>query len=370
MAAEPEKQAIYEAMEACRPGSRDLSDPELGFLAQALAEDPALAARYRWVQAVDQQVAAAFADVPVPEGLEVRLMEHLQTALGGFRRSEDGKAPKWEEGSVAKQARLNRFKMPMGTEEGLGSQEVAFSEQAEQEVVERGGVLPTGAEETEGKDTGQFGEYTQHTQIAGSEKSTQLPIPRPSDPSRSYSRRSPKRRWLLAGGLAAAAAGVLLFFWLPESPQPLSLAQIQTEALRFAMAEPEELFGSGQQWGGQPGQGPLGFSRAVWVPGYPRAGALIRFRKVAGLLGRQGLAYDLRSAEGIYATLYVVPLCQAGAVPVEEGLPAEPPRYEQTARTGGYCAAAWQENGCLYMLVVHGDSARAYYHFFRPQVVT
>ena len=362
MAAEPDKQAIYEAMEACRPGSQDLSDPGLGFLAQALAEDAALAARYRWVQAMDRQVAAAFADVVVPEGLEARILQHLQTALAGSPRPENGPATGGEESLEAEYPWL---KTGLGAEGGIQSQGVPSSEEG---GVEGGVSLPTGAGETEGQETGQSREYTQ---IASSGESKETSIPHPADSKKSYSRRWANRRWVLVGGLAAAAAaGLLLFFWPTEAPRPVSLAQIQAEALQFAMAEPGEVFGSGQVWVGQAGQPPLPFSRAVWVPGYPRGGAVIRFREVAGLLGRDGLAYDLRSAEGICATLYVVPIRQPGAVPIQEGLSAEPPRYEQTARTGGYCAAAWQENGYLYMLVVHGDSVRAYYHFFRPQVVT
>ncbi|MCS7306552.1 MAG: hypothetical protein NZ602_15780 [Thermoguttaceae bacterium] len=345
MAGEPEKQRIYEAIEACRPGSQDLSDPGLAFLDRALAEQPGLAARYEWVQAVDRQVALIFTEVPVPEGLETRILETLQTTH-------------W---------------VPTGYEEGLCPVKVACQQEVPSSDLTKGfGREPNRKEQLfwVGSEDGKNAESEKNGKCAQAADSIQTVEISPTQPLFA----SAKKKlfwWILVAGLAGAiAVGFLGLFWSPE-PQPgLSLVEIQTEALRFAMSEPEEAFGSGQPWIGQPSQGPLAFSRAIWVPSHRTQPAEIRVRKVSGLLGRDGLAYDLRSAEGICATLYVVPLHQAGAVSVAEQLPGEPPRYDETVRTGGYCAAAWQENGCLYMLVVHGDSARAYYHFFRPQVVT
>ncbi len=358
MASEVEKQAIYEAMDACRPGRQDLADPGLAFLAQALVKEPGLGGRYRWSQAFDRQVAAAFADLQVPEGVEGRILEKLRAALAAQGGSEHVGVTSLEEGGLAGQTGLEAG---FSVQEPFQAGEDGYSEQG---VGEGLGILRSGVGETEKAEFRQNKQYTQHTH---SREYTET-SPAQATP---LSRKSKLRRWfLLAGVGTAAVAGLVWLFWPRESAPPLSVAQIQQEALRFAMSEPQELFGSGQPWIGQPGVGPLAFSRAIWVPGRPWSPAEIRFRKVSGLLGREGLAYDLRSAEGLRATLYVVPIHQAGGIPVEANLPVEPPRYEQTLRTGGYCAAAWQENGLLYLLVVHGDSARAYYHFFRPQVVT
>lgn len=350
MASVPDKQPFYEAIEACRPGGRDLADPGLAFLADALGEDTTLAFRYQWSQAVDRQIGAAFADVAVPDGLGDRILETLRTALSSQQQAETAAIGSLEEISLAVENLAAE-----GLAGGVPAQ-ADFMDASEEGVKEA--IRSPGREEGE-PEAGQSGQERENKGYAAAEEVSVRT-------SGSISGGKKPRRWVLAWGLvgAAAAAGLLVVFWPADSPPPFSPAQIQAEALQFAMGEAEGVFGSGQRWEGQPGVGPLAFSRAIWFQGE------IRVRKVSGLLGREGLAYDLHSSEGVRATLYVVPLHQAGAVAVEEGLFTEPPRYDQTARTGGYCAAAWQENGLLYMLVVHRDSSRAYYQFFRPQVVT
>lgn len=71
---------ILEAIEACRPGSDDVAEPALSYLAAALAADPELENLYERLQQVDAMLAAGFRDVPVPEGLQQRLMERLAAA--------------------------------------------------------------------------------------------------------------------------------------------------------------------------------------------------------------------------------------------------------------------------------------------------
>jgi len=69
---------LLQAMEACRPDSEDLADPELAFLADQLAADPGLRAQFDRLKAFDRAVAEAFADVPVPESLEQRILTRIQ----------------------------------------------------------------------------------------------------------------------------------------------------------------------------------------------------------------------------------------------------------------------------------------------------
>lgn len=89
-------QRILEALEACRPGSDDLHDPGLAYLAAALAADAKLQDLYRRSQQVDAAVAAGFRDAPVPDGLQRRLLERLGAATAedatssGDQRSPDG----------------------------------------------------------------------------------------------------------------------------------------------------------------------------------------------------------------------------------------------------------------------------------------
>jgi hypothetical protein len=71
---------IVEAMEACRPGSDDVLDPAMEPLRRQLADSPDLARTYQRLQRLDQALADAFRDVPVPEGLQDRILARLETA--------------------------------------------------------------------------------------------------------------------------------------------------------------------------------------------------------------------------------------------------------------------------------------------------
>ena len=68
---------IAEALEACRPGSKDLAEPELALLALRLETDPELADVFERLQCMDSRLTLAFHDVPIPEGLEDRLLARL-----------------------------------------------------------------------------------------------------------------------------------------------------------------------------------------------------------------------------------------------------------------------------------------------------
>ena len=64
---------LSEAMEVCRPGHDDLADLGLAFLADRLASDPELDRQFRRLKRLDQSLADAFQDVPVPDRILARL---------------------------------------------------------------------------------------------------------------------------------------------------------------------------------------------------------------------------------------------------------------------------------------------------------
>lgn len=68
---------IRQQIEACRPGSDDLQLPEMAAAAEQVRRDPAVSDIYEQTQAWDALVAEAFADVPVPDGLQERLLARL-----------------------------------------------------------------------------------------------------------------------------------------------------------------------------------------------------------------------------------------------------------------------------------------------------
>ncbi len=71
---------LLEAMEVCRPGSDDVADPDLAYLAACLATNPELDEAYERLQRLDAAVAKAFGEVPVPEGLAERILDRLKQA--------------------------------------------------------------------------------------------------------------------------------------------------------------------------------------------------------------------------------------------------------------------------------------------------
>jgi len=74
------RKRLWEAMESCRKGSDDLSDPGFADLADRLAEDPEFRGQFQRVQEADGAIQAAFTDVPVPAGLADRVSRRLAEA--------------------------------------------------------------------------------------------------------------------------------------------------------------------------------------------------------------------------------------------------------------------------------------------------
>jgi hypothetical protein len=261
---------VLEALEACRPGSADLSDPALAHLAAEMAVDPGLERLYERLQQVDARLAAAFPDVPVPAGLAERIAERLAVA-----------APPAEGAEV-----------PGGRTEG------------EDRRAERGGRR--------------------------AEVESESVALRP---------RRISRRWLLAGlTTLSAAACLLVAVWIGGiNSKPYTASAVREQAIDF-FANDEAAPG---QLDAFPEDYP--FSRDV----ERRDGT--RWRTIRGFLGHTGVAYDLPAREGVRATLYVVD-CDV------EGLLGQPPS-EPDANTADFWAAAWRDQGRVYVLVVQGTKA-------------
>lgn len=65
---------LREAMDACRIGGRDLGLPAMSELAEAIERDPAVRETFGRYQQLDAAIGKAFHQVPVPLGLEARLL--------------------------------------------------------------------------------------------------------------------------------------------------------------------------------------------------------------------------------------------------------------------------------------------------------
>src|SRR5688572_5213675 len=85
-----QNQPYREQIDACRPGSDDLSLPALAGLAQAVEQDSAVAKELARSQRFDHAVSAAMHDVPLPAGLLERLEARL--ASGDVSESVDAQS--------------------------------------------------------------------------------------------------------------------------------------------------------------------------------------------------------------------------------------------------------------------------------------
>lgn len=84
------RKELRDLMDCCRPDRKDLAEPELRALAEALAkpdQDSAVRDEFAAVAAWDRQLKEALQDVPIPDGLAERLLRGVESATG------DGTSP-------------------------------------------------------------------------------------------------------------------------------------------------------------------------------------------------------------------------------------------------------------------------------------
>lgn len=249
-----ENDLLREAMEAYRPGTDDLGDPQFAVLARQLAADPHVAARLEKLGRLDAAVRESLQDVPVPAGLAQRLLDRLALA----REEKAGRAPV----SVARR------------------------------------------------------------------------------------RRPHLARWVVGVAGAVAAALIVAVLLQTRGAKVLSEATVIDQAVQLFTAEPP-----------MPGQL---LAETPAPPDFPLShdvlkGPQVRWRWVEGFLGGKAVVYELSEPGGGRAILCVARR-DLGSL-----LPSIPPTAP-TPTTAGCSAAAWQEEGTLYVLVVEGD-ARAYRSF-------
>src|SRR5688500_322319 len=71
---------LLQRLDACRPGSDDFRDAGLAPLADELAAQPASRALRARVEHLDRAIGVALDDVPLPAGLQERLLARLAAA--------------------------------------------------------------------------------------------------------------------------------------------------------------------------------------------------------------------------------------------------------------------------------------------------
>ncbi len=77
--------SIRELMDSCRPLSDDLQQPEMRPLAELMSADAEVANQFARSQGLDAAISATVHDVPIPVGLEQRLLAALDSQQGAMR---------------------------------------------------------------------------------------------------------------------------------------------------------------------------------------------------------------------------------------------------------------------------------------------
>lgn len=186
--------------------------------------------------------------------------------------------------------------------------------------------------------------------LAQTQDSVPVELPQAADTHRAGSRI--RRRALLATGVAAAAAAVMIAIQLwPKPEEPWTAEQLLEAAIGLYTRD------------ARTGNRPL----AEHPNDLPPSDDLVRFPPNTqwrwideGLADSDVAAYDIELFPGgPRATQYAFdPNAEV------TGLPDAPPPVPSTPTTQGVCAAAWQHRGVVYVLVVEGGP-REYRQFLR-----
>jgi hypothetical protein len=97
------KEAIKEAIDACRPGTDDASLPEMSVLADSLRKDEQVRGWYDRTQRSDVAIGSAFRDILVPEGLADRLVAGVKREGGDLAQESSS----FIDEAVREQSELN-----------------------------------------------------------------------------------------------------------------------------------------------------------------------------------------------------------------------------------------------------------------------
>jgi hypothetical protein len=301
-------QELWELIDAARPASDDLAQPDFARLAERNRLDPQVRAIYQRNQRLDQAIGDALQELPVPAGAVERLLAKLDAAT---RKT------------LAPPVAGNTAELPPPRTTPSR---------------EKPAIAPA-------------------AEISAAYRKVQVEPPAQGETPDAASSDAPSWKQSRAGlgALAALTVVVTLVGWIVFRPAPSALGpeEILNSDWLFAVDEAA----ADQTPIDKPP--PAGYPVDATLSVKPTA-----WRRITGLLGRpHGVAYQLRSPVA-QATLYVTD-AEAGHGATQLGeLPDNPPR-EKTVETGGKAMSVWRRGGLLYVLVVRGGEAE-YKSFITP----
>lgn len=295
---------LSELIDAVRPASDDLAQPDFARLAERSRRDAQTRAILQRSQRLDLAIGDALQDLPVPSGAVERLLTTLASAASASSSAVPSPPP------PATDARARK----VVTSTSAGNDRPDFSS------CEAAVKLQRGAHDTPG--------------------SAHTPTAEDASPSR--------RSRFLTGALATTAVVALVGLW---ALQPAASQFGPHEVLNFLHSDwlfnvdEETLVQTPIDERQPPSRYPM--AHAVSAPAKA-------WRRISDFLGRGGVAYQLRSPAA-RATLYVVDVEGAQDAPKVVDLPAEP-NVEPLNETAGKAMSVWREGKLMYVLVVWGGA--------------
>ncbi len=103
-----DRRTILEAIDACRPGTDDLNAEHLAGAKEQIEHDPRLSELRRRAEKLDETIQAAFHDVPLPEGLQLILLERLESAGENDTDGETAVVPAGEQADIVPAVKVRK----------------------------------------------------------------------------------------------------------------------------------------------------------------------------------------------------------------------------------------------------------------------
>ena len=304
-----DKRSLLHRLDCFHP-HRDPNDSDQPELKEQLASDPEAQKLCTRIQQFDARLRDALHDAPVPKGLSDRILAAL------------GRAAETEEGAEAPE---------QTPRQGASSPSRAVSAS----LAKEDRLLHRPSEEAY--------EHEPEAAVPSAQPVSTTPDEKPiahTTGNKSARGNGLWRFWPAYAGALAASLLMAFFYWY-SSPVEVTPEGALRWAIDYHLNEPKA---QGYSVDGFPPPEEYPFSDFLV------RGEALRWHRVTGLLGREGVAYQWDKA-----TLYVLSLRgRAARVRMTAPFPQRPPDRPMTT-TGGHAASAWQQAGLLYLLVVDGD---------------
>ncbi|HEY4311511.1 MAG TPA: hypothetical protein VGN12_18830 [Pirellulales bacterium] len=313
-------QQTSEWIDAVRPASDDMSQPEFAPLAERSRRDARVRSTLQRSQRLDATIGDVMQDLPVPAGSVERLLGALEAAARK-RIAAIGSGATGDSG-------VSELP-PLSVPDGTSTDKISAGGASGDSAPRRGKSSERLPADAEGRNTS-----AEEVVFEDSE--------RPAKEGRAFPKRSRAGLGALAAVCLVAVIGWLVY---PSSAHLLGPDEILTRVSLLNVNEDAI------------DQQPVNLEKPPtgYAPWKSLAVQPTSWRRVKDFLGRRGVAYQLRSAKA-RATLYVID-ADAGYEALQIGELLSQPPDEPYPPTGGKAMSVWRSGKLVYVLVVSGGAA-------------